>query len=348
VIESKDALIAECRECKRALPDAAAKSAAELRITVPRSINSSSFKDNVDEHQQKRARVTLLGSEPLEHDDILDRIFSLVGRKEWLYAGGVCRRWRGRYLSMCYRARASKAEPVYQTSRRSSFVTAARFSMALGHGLIMPDAGEAGKFFDDLPWYSQQPVEVLTLARVRGAGWHKDFCRDAAFYGDFELLKWLHTSGCPLDALAAAGSAIRGKRLGTSGQLQHEHILPWLFNTVDQWSQGGKGKLLLEAGVAHDVGALELLLSKGAEWPSSFFGELQPASGKTFDACWRYEVIAWALNKGCTWGEWSCQDFAPEWYGNQYNRENAKGLFEWAHKHDCPCTCEAAAADAAQ
>jgi hypothetical protein len=153
----------------------------------------------------------------------------------------VCRRWRGRYLSMCYKARASKHKDskrnwkhCCQTSHKSSFVTAARFSLALDNGLEMPDEDKVGKFFNDFPWLSQQPIEVLTLARVHGAAWHEDLCISAAYYGDFKLLKWLYKSGCPWDALLVASNAITGMRG------QHELILPWLLSTVQEWSQEDK------------------------------------------------------------------------------------------------------------
>eukprot|EP00953_Heterococcus_sp_UTEX-ZZ885_P005180 3269-Heterococcus_DN1.PRE.5 len=162
---------------------------------------------------------------------MLDEIFSFVGRKEWLYVGGVCRRWRGRYLSMCYRARASKAEHAFQTSHRSSFVTAARFSMALDNGLQMPDEDETGEFSDDLPQWSQQLIEVLKLARIHGASWHKALCIDAAYYDEFELLKGLHKSGCPWTALNVATNSLRSRK----GQC--ELILPWLLSLTDEFPQ---------------------------------------------------------------------------------------------------------------
>jgi hypothetical protein len=83
------------------------------------------------------------------------------------------------------------------TCHSSTFVTAARISLALESGLTMPDENESGKFFEDLPVLSRQPIEVLTLARVRAPAWHEQMCTEAAYYGDFQLLKWLHSSGCP-------------------------------------------------------------------------------------------------------------------------------------------------------
>jgi hypothetical protein len=218
-------------------------------------------------------------------------------------------------------------------------VTAARFSMALDNGLTLPDEKQAGKFFCDLPLFSQQPIGVLTLAREHGAAWHHTMCVDAAFFGDFELLKWLRASGCQWNALSVALSAIRGK----TGQ--YELILSWLLSVVKQWSQMDKNELLFDAGVEYDTAALELMLAQGAEWPSSFIGA-QEVNGETVPACWHYNAVAWALNKGCRWGNWRCQDLAPDLYPTEDGyRADAINLFDWAHENDCPCTCEAAVAD---
>jgi hypothetical protein len=366
VVESRDVLIAHLQQCThQSKPDGLATrteaaealvaqhaqqlAAAEVRLqqleTVSNisksgccansnsSSSSSSSSSEQPVHQQKRARSQTTSMHALDRDEILDEIFSYVGRKEWLYAGGACRRWRGRYLSMCYKARTDKDEHLYQTGHRSSFVTAARFSMALESGLELPDEDEAGDFFDDLPKLSQQPIEVLTLARVHGAAWHEDMCRDAAYYGNLELLRWLYKSGCPWSALIVATNAVRNKKR------RNTHTLPWLFSTVDHWSQADKNELLFEAGVMQDIAALELVLEQGAEWPSSYIGE-QDVSEGTVRACWQREAVAWARSRGSPSGAWRCQELSAELYTGHFRQHCAKRLFKWAHQHGCPCTCE--------
>jgi hypothetical protein len=235
--------------------------AAEARLQQLESVCGASGGERsslaLSDREQKRARYAPECTLSLEKDEVLDDIFSFVGRKEWLYAGGVCRQWRGRYLSMCYKGRADEDEHAFQTSHRSSFATAARFEMALENGLEMPDEGEAGRFFYDLPKISQQPIEVLTLARVRGAAWHRCYCRDAAFYGDLQLLKWLRKSGCPWDVADVAGHTIR-----SIGQ-QRKLILHWLLSVKKRLSQKDKNALLVEAGIENSIAAAELLLANG-------------------------------------------------------------------------------------
>jgi hypothetical protein len=144
----KDALTASQDEVITALRphggaetlDPVAEQAAYPALDVPLSSSSSSsyissFSGNHDQHQERAHDLPQL----LERDDILDHIFGFVGVKEWLYVGGVCRRWRDRYLSMCYTARASKDEHAFQTSYRCSFVTRARLRLAIGNGMQIPD-----------------------------------------------------------------------------------------------------------------------------------------------------------------------------------------------------------------
>jgi hypothetical protein len=163
--------------------------------------------------------------------------------------------------------------------------------MALANGLTLPGASKVFAFFDKLPALSQQPIEVLSQARVRGAAWQVGFCDDAAYFGNFELLKWLRLSGCPWNALDVAANAIRGNRG------QHEATLPWIFSTEEPFSQEHKSELLFEAAGVYNITALELLLQQGAEWPRSFVGEHLLNAGPV-RACWRYEAVAWALSKG--------------------------------------------------
>jgi hypothetical protein len=333
---TKDELLVELRESKAAVIKDRDALIADLQSSKTAVIQRGN-EGSVDTHEpdQKRARVMERFEQPLEKDEVLDEIFSYVGRKEWLYAGGVCRRWRGRYLSMCYKARTSNDEHAFQTSHRSSFVTAARFSMALDNGLKMPRASEAGKFFEDLPLYSQQPIQVLTLARVHGAAWHERLCLDAAYYGNFELLKWLRASGCPWNFVHVAMGVI------ASGRSDSADMLRWLLQAGVQLNQHDKNKLLFVAGVRGCVNSAEVLLQQGAKWPKSFVGQLEECinSPDKLLTCWHYRAVAWARSKDCPWGQWRCRDLAAKLYNGNGRQYLAKKLFKWAHKNDCPCTC---------
>jgi hypothetical protein len=71
----------------------------------------------------------------LDKDELLDTVFSYVGVGDYFFAAGVCRRWRGRYLKLCYNeAAADKAEKL-RTTYSSAFMTAARLQLAFKSGL---------------------------------------------------------------------------------------------------------------------------------------------------------------------------------------------------------------------
>jgi hypothetical protein len=275
---------------------------------------------------------------------VLDTIFGLVGLKEWLFVGAVCRKWRGRYFSMCSKAQQDGAATL--TLHKATFATAARFELALDCGMpvkstVAEQDAHARPYFDDLPRLSANPREVLTIARVRGFAWHDILTSDAAYYGHYELLKWLHRSGCPCDIAFSAVNVLRGSR---APKLRLD-MLKWLHgnSSSSQWTAEVKQVLLFEAGAEALTAVIEYLLSDGAVWPASFMGVLNGCK-----ATWHYQAVKWAIAKGCSWGAWRCQDLDAAVYSNAHHRDAARGLFRWAHEHavNCPCTCEAAAVQA--
>jgi hypothetical protein len=82
------------------------------------------------------ARTTHLTA--LEEDGVLDHIFSFVGAGEHLYAAGVCRQWRCRYMQFC----TSSSGPVQTTLKRSALVTESRLQLALSCGLTVASCAE--------------------------------------------------------------------------------------------------------------------------------------------------------------------------------------------------------------
>jgi hypothetical protein len=237
---------------------------------------------------------------------------------------------------MCYKARATTEEHALVTSQRSSFATAARFAIALDNGLKMPTAAAAPGFYHEFPRLSLEPVAVLTLARVHGAVWDIHLSVDAAYFGKHELLKWLRASGCPWNFVQVAMGAI------ACGNSNSADILSWLLEAGLLLNQPDKNKLLFIAGVMGRVGSAEVLLQQGAERPQSFVGQLEECinSPVMLLTCWHYRAVAWARSRGCSWGEWRCQDLAADLFNEQQRKCLAKQLFKWAHKNGCPCTCE--------
>eukprot|EP00953_Heterococcus_sp_UTEX-ZZ885_P018998 10612-Heterococcus_DN1.PRE.1 len=126
-VASKNSLIVELRKQSA---DSKSKSSSKSK---------SKSKSSKDSAKQQKLDVSCA----LDKDEILDEIFSFVGCKEWAFVAGVCRRWRGRYFSMCVKAARAKGADVYlyQTSYRSTWATRARFALALEYGMpVVPEA----------------------------------------------------------------------------------------------------------------------------------------------------------------------------------------------------------------
>eukprot|EP00953_Heterococcus_sp_UTEX-ZZ885_P012054 6936-Heterococcus_DN1.PRE.4 len=156
----------------------------------------------------KRAHMSSDGTSALCEDVILDTVFSFVGIKDYIFAAGVSRQWRVRYLKLCYSetARANKAETIskLRTSFRNAAVTAARLQVAFDSGLTVADLqSKPGASASALARHSSEPIAVLTLARVYGLQWTADYTRAAASRNDTLLVQWMLQCGCPYDAAVA-------------------------------------------------------------------------------------------------------------------------------------------------
>jgi hypothetical protein len=255
-VASKDALIAQLRK-----KSAGSKGASN---------SNSSRGGKGSAKQQKRQHVD--DTCALDKDEVLDDIFSFVGCKEWAFVAGVCRRWRGRYFSMCVKAARAEGPDVHpcNTSYRSTWASRARFALALEYGMSVvteadsdSDSDSNDNMFDDVPVYSSEPIDVLTLARQHGAEWHKHMTTDAAFYGNARLLQWLILSGCPWSVPATATEAIRSHR--------SRNMHDWLESSIIKPADKALSSMLMwEAAFASNAGVLNLFRRNGADWPDSF------------------------------------------------------------------------------
>jgi hypothetical protein len=155
--------------------------------------------------QEQRKRVCGVDdsslTSPLDKDELLDAVFTYVGVGEYFFAAGVCRRWRGRYIKLCYNkaALAVKVDKL-RTSFKSAIVTAARLHLALtgSNSLTIAELqANDNTLAKQITRYALDPIAVLTLARVRELTWTTWLCEGAACNNKLELLKWLRESGCP-------------------------------------------------------------------------------------------------------------------------------------------------------
>jgi hypothetical protein len=230
----------------------------------------------------------LVAPHALDKDVVLDTIFTFLGVNEYLYIGGVCRRWRGRYISICCKARSSADVSATKTLHSATFATVARFELELDCGLQI--RSEEAEKTARVPFFKD-------LARVRGAAWHGTMSKDAAYYRDFELLKWLYKSGCIWNTHAIALQLLGMLQKGEQRLL----MLQWLEQLpgsppLGQWH---KAVLLFDAGMFSNLKAAEYLLAQGAEWPKSFtaFGW----HGAYVYCTWPVSSARWALSQGYSW-----------------------------------------------
>jgi hypothetical protein len=300
------------------------------------------------------------GTDPLGDDIILNTVFSYVGVGDYIYTAGVCRRWKGLYTSLSYKAFPTE-DTKLKTAYRSAVVTTSRLRLAMHCGLVMTDlSSDADNFAHNVLDQSVDPIAVLTLSKCYDMQWSCDLCWYAVDRNKLETLKWLREHGCPWEEESVLmAAARRGDVL----------CLEWLSTQTSPWSAELKQQMLWHAGCWRKRPAAKWLReTQEAAWPVNLHGTLSIDNGPDTDDCWSAAVVKWALASGCTWSTtWSCQQLEPELYkceceagehddAVEYtgddddeedyacDREQVQALFAWAHKNGCPCTCETAAA----
>jgi hypothetical protein len=292
----------------------------------------------------KRARAADGSVSPLDEDDVLDAVFSYVGIREYVYIAGVSRRWRGRYIKLCYNSvkstRGRKTDKL-RTSHGSAARTAARLQLAFDSGLTVANLQEHQYMCASaMVLHSLEPMAALTLARLYGLQWTDDYVRCAVQRNDLALLQWLHKCGCPFTFKNAAYWA---------ALFNSVDVLKWCHSESDVLSHHTQ-RLLCCAGEYASFACLEWLRAQGADWPAAFYSTRK-------GACWAVPAVQWALRHGCVWGVWRCEDFTP---GNRNficvcissssepyqgcaaphcGEQAAADLFAWAHENGCPCSC---------
>jgi hypothetical protein len=179
-------------------------------------------------------------------------------------------------------------------------------------------------------------LHILQWLREQGCPWNTHTCARAAYYRHLHVLQWAHTNGCPWDlSKVQLGAA-------TSGSIR---VLEWLQqNSGQQWTATEMTRMLDQAGLFdRKLRVAKWLRKQGAQWPSSFYSYDKEQKSMV---SWSVDSVRWAVAKGCTWGDWSCQKLALKLYKPK-QRSDAEKLFAWAHKHGCPCTCNSGSAAAA-
>jgi hypothetical protein len=317
----------------------------------------------VPEQRCQRARIEHTATGPLDNDSILSRVFEQVGYGNYVYLAAVCRSWRGAYITLCYKEADEDEQQKLRTHFNPAIATVSTLQWAMDTGLLMSElSADAKAFAHMIVTTSQDPVGVLSLAKIYDLRWSGDLISEAIEAEDLPLLRWLHEHGCPFDV---EPTLLRAARQGTV------EMLRLLRKATGPWSDDLKKQMLWHAGCARELPAVKWLREKhDAAWPDSFHGKLL-VDGVESNDCWPVQVVRWALANGCEWGTWRCQQLAGKrflcwcahatcsdsdevdmaaadnlnhadvevWYS--CDRQQAHVLRLWAHDNGCSCTCVA-------
>lgn len=318
-----------------------------MALALSQQVASTSHAAN--ESLVKRARITDAdcGRPPLERHEILDTVFGYVGIGEYLFAAGVCRNWRGRYIKLCYGHAAAaaagaagaavaatndkkkkKATPKLFTSYKSALITASRLQLALQSSLLMADLQRnTYHFAEHVGRASLQSIEVIAVAKQYDLAWNVNLCNSAAASGKLHLLQWLRERLCPWHESHVLENAALGGNVD---------MLIWLQQRTAPWSEVTLQRMLSGAAIAGHLPAVKWLHQLGAAWPNSFVGI--DWEGEYVAACWPVGIVAALLITGnFTWASvsWQCQKLAAAEFESEREQLRAAQLLQWAHANVC-------------
>jgi hypothetical protein len=287
---------------------------------------------------------------PLDDNEIFGSVLSYVGLGEYFYVAGVCRRWRGCYISFCHaNARANDTYKL-RSLREAVVSTAARLQRALHNGatLAVLDAeavrSTGASLAHTIASRSLEPIAVLSLLRVYGYQWDSDLYVAAAEQGNLHLIKWLHQVQCPI---AKVGDiALNCCKCMSSTAVS---ILQWLHALQPEWfdeehdgDSANKTWLLYVAGGYGNLALMQWLRCElKTNWPDLDDIIYSDDSACTIVPEWNVKAVIWALEHGLKF-EFDCSKLDPEKQTEKLFRDEAAVLWRWLHKernrHRCTCS----------
>jgi hypothetical protein len=268
---------------------------------------------NMFEHQQQEEEE----EEQQQQESlvqVLDEVLSFVEREEWIYYGGVCRLWRGRY---------ERFNTQKITTVKAACVSAPRIELGYASRLLAMggQAPEGWLFERELGRWASDISVILRAREVGMVQWTQYICWGAAKEGRLSLLKQLHLEhGCPLGD---------GIHLYAS-QAPTPEVLVWLKSIHAGWWDEATMKWMMVCGAAH-FGRIE-----NARWLREHAGLKGWSAWTIYDAaCHNQKLfIEWARSQRCGWG------WKPGYCNRLKNEPNAAETFEWLHtQKGFPCNC---------
>jgi len=186
--------------------------------------------------------------------------------------------------------------------------------------------------------------EIIRWLRSEGCPWSTSACNRAAKGGQLEVLKWLRSEGCPWNVTTCSFAAEGG----------HLDVLKWLKKEGCPWNAGA-------CNCAAEGGHFEVLKwlrSEGCPWnewactnaASGGYMEImywlmdgeevydfRPKCSPNPDSGRYLEILKWLRSEGCPWDEWTCAGAASAGHLD---------VLKWLRSEGCPwdmSTCAAAA-----
>jgi hypothetical protein len=274
-------------------------------------------------------------------------VLGYVGFGEYFYVAGVCRRWRGRYISFCHAEAPAAEKHKLRTLREAVVSTAARLQLALINGLKMTVLDIRGlrssivSLAYNVLKRSLEPIALLTLLRVYGYQWDSDLYVAAAEEGNLELIKWLHQVQCPSPPPGMIAYKCCQCMSSTAVSVLHwlHSVQPEWFNEVSA-GDANKTSLLYNAGEHSNFVLMQWLRRElKAEWPN-VAEIICDDEGHIFIPDWPVETVIWALDSGLNY-TFDCSMLNPEEQPDAFKSE-AIVLWQWLHKesnrHRCTCS----------
>jgi hypothetical protein len=229
---------------------------ARVRLLEQQLAEKDAQLDTLDEevdHQRKRAKQCSCHvlTTPLESEEILDKVFSYVGAGDYIFAAGVCRKWRGRYVKLCYNTAADEPDKL-RTTYRSSVATMRRLTLALSCGMTLSvNAKHLARTVAECP----DPIGVLTALRLQGLQWSTLLCSAAAWCDNLQLLQWLSEHGCPWQLETLLNDAARRGSVA---------LVQWLYQNADEQCSRAPKTMLYCAGAAGNLAVADWLQQQAA------------------------------------------------------------------------------------
>jgi hypothetical protein len=272
---------------------------------------------------------------------ILDLVIPhFVGASEYCFMAGVSRGRSAQQLNLSFAEATKKQRTKHKlrTSHRAALTAAARPS----HTALFNPLSDAHcnlkalqliNLVQKVAVDASAQADVLASLRELGCTWDEDICAEAAGAGALRTLIWAQEQNC---AWCDERSCIYAAQEGRT------HVLQWLRSNCEySWDYTDEARLLFTAGFCSDLTAAKWLRAIGADWPMSFY-EFQ---SDVFDGephPWSVATAQWALDSGCSWGEWCCLRLEPQPYHSGATKDErlTRELFDWAHLNGCPCRCD--------